>query len=63
MPGTILDFRVTPGQNVKEGETIFVLEAMKMENEIVAPKNGQITSVTVTKGASVQTEQVLATLK
>jgi biotin carboxyl carrier protein len=63
MPGTILDVRVTQGQSVKEGDILFILEAMKMENEIVAPKNGTITSVTVTKGASIQTDQILATLQ
>lgn len=63
MPGTILDVRVSPNQTVSEGDILFVLEAMKMENEIVAPHGGTITSVTVTKGASVQTDQVLATLK
>lgn len=63
MPGTILDVRVTQGQTVKEGDILFILEAMKMENEIVAPKDGTITSVTVAKGASIQTDQVLATLQ
>ncbi len=63
MPGTILEVKVTAGQNVKEGQVLFVLEAMKMENEVVAPKAGQITSVTVIKGATVQTDQVLATVQ
>ena len=63
MPGTILDVRVSVGQTVKEGDILFILEAMKMENEIVAPRNGSITSVTVAKGTAVQTDQVIATIQ
>ncbi|MDO4194145.1 MAG: biotin/lipoyl-containing protein, partial [Erysipelotrichaceae bacterium] len=63
MPGTILDVKVSVGQTVKEGDILFVLEAMKMENEIVASKGGQVTSVTVAKGASVKTDQILATVQ
>jgi biotin carboxyl carrier protein len=63
MPGTILDVRVSVNQAVKEGDVLFILEAMKMENEIVAPRAGTITSVTAEKGASVQTDQILATLQ
>ena len=63
MPGTILDVRCSVGQAVKEGDILFILEAMKMENEIVAPKAGSITSVTVNKGAAVQTDQVIATIQ
>lgn len=63
MPGTILDVRTSVNQTVKEGDILFILEAMKMENEIVAPKSGTVTSVTVNKGASVQTDQVIATIQ
>ena len=63
MPGTILDVRVSANQAVKEGDILFILEAMKMENEIVAPRDGTITSVTVTKGSTVQTDQVIATIQ
>ncbi len=63
MPGNILSVSVKEGDTVKEGQQLMILEAMKMENEIVAPKNGTITSVTVTKGASVQTDQVIATIQ
>ena len=55
MPGTILKVNVTNGQAVKEGQVLVVLEAMKMENEIMAPKAGTITAVAVQKGASVDT--------
>ncbi|MBO5891826.1 MAG: biotin/lipoyl-binding protein, partial [Oscillospiraceae bacterium] len=55
MPGTILKVHVQNGQAVKEGDVLVVLEAMKMENEILAPKNGTITQVLVSKGSTVDT--------
>ena len=53
MPGTILKVNVQNGQAVKEGEVLCVLEAMKMENEILAPKSGTVTQVVAQKGSSV----------
>ena len=55
MPGNILKVNVTAGQAVKEGDVLCVLEAMKMENEIMAPKNGTVTQVLVSKGSTVDT--------
>ena len=63
MPGTILDVKVNVGDTVKKGQVLMILEAMKMENEIMASADGQITSVGVTKGASVQTGDMLCTIK
>ena len=59
MPGTILKVNVSQGQAVKEGDVLCVLEAMKMENEIMAPKAGTVTQVVVSKGASVNTGDAL----
>jgi|BioPla2DNA2_1021312.scaffolds.fasta_scaffold41441_3 biotin carboxyl carrier protein len=59
MPGTILDIKVTPGASVKEGDILIILEAMKMENEILAPRDGVVTQIITTKGASVSTGDVL----
>ena len=53
MPGTILDVKVTEGQAVKSGDVLVILEAMKMENEILAPCDGTVKGLAVTKGASV----------
>ena len=55
MPGTILKVNVTQGQAVKEGDVLVVLEAMKMENEIMAPQAGTVSQVLVSKGSSVDT--------
>lgn len=62
MPGTIMKVNVAPGDAVKKGDVLCVLEAMKMENDISAPQDGVVASVNVQKGASVQTEEVLVTL-
>ncbi len=53
MPGNILSVQVKVGDQVKEDQVLIVLEAMKMENEIVAPKNGVITAVYVEKGTTI----------
>lgn len=63
MPGTILDVKVNVGDTVKKGQLLMILEAMKMENEIMAGADGTVTSVCVTKGASVQSGDVLCTIK
>ena len=62
MPGNILDVSCTVGQAVTAGQTLIVLEAMKMENEIVAPVAGTVASVNVKKGDTVETDAVLVTL-
>ena len=62
MPGTILDVKVSNGQAVKKGDVLCVLEAMKMENEIMAPRDGSVASVNVNKGATVNTGDVLLSL-
>ena len=62
MPGTILKINVTVGQAVKSGDSLCVLEAMKMENDIPAPQDGTVASIEVTKGSSVQSGDVLITL-
>lgn len=62
MPGTILKVNVTPGQKVSEGEILFILEAMKMENEIVSPVSGTVTSLAVSKGSNVATDDILASV-
>ena len=62
MPGNINDVRVSAGQQVKKGDILVILEAMKMENEIKAPCDGKITGVNVRKGDSVETAALLCTI-
>ena len=59
LPGNILDVKVASGAAVKKGDVLCILEAMKMENEIVAPQDGTIASVSATKGSSVNTGDLL----
>jgi len=62
MPGTILDIRVSEGQNVKAGEILLILEAMKMENEIVSPKDGVVNRIHTSKSSTVSTGDALITI-
>lgn len=63
MPGKILSVKTSVGQAVKKGEVLMILEAMKMENEVVAPEDGTVASIDVAAGDSVEAGVVLATLK
>lgn len=62
MPGTIVNVKVQAGQNVKSGDVLVILEAMKMENEIMAPHDAVVDSVLVTKGQSVESGTPLVSL-
>ncbi len=62
MPGNILDVRVNVGDEVKEGDILMILEAMKMENEILAPCAGKVATVAVAKGATVNSGDLLVVI-
>ncbi len=62
MPGTIVSIAVTAGQAVKKGDTLVVIEAMKMENEITAPQDGTVASINCTKGESVDSGKLLVSM-
>ena len=62
MPGTILSVNVAAGDAVKKGQVLMILEAMKMENEIMAPCDGTVTSVAAVKGAAVESGALLCTI-
>ena len=62
MPGKILSIKASEGQAVSKGDVILLLEAMKMENEVVAPQDGTIATINVASGAAVEAGDVLATL-
>ena len=62
MPGNILDVKVTAGASVKAGDVLVILEAMKMENEIVAPQDGTVASINVNKGDTVNSGDVLVSM-
>ena len=59
MPGTILSFNVSVGDTVSEGQVLAILEAMKMENELVSPASGKVKSIHVEKGSSVVENQII----
>ena len=62
MPGTVLEDQIKPGDYVKSGDTLLVLEAMKMENAIAAPKDGKVVEVYVIKGQTVESGTALVTI-
>lgn len=62
MPGKIVAVKANPGDKVSRGQVILVLEAMKMENDIVAPQDGTVASINVAVGSSVESGETIATL-
>ena len=62
MPGTILSISVAPGDIVKRGQVLMILEAMKMENEILSPIDGKVLSVHTSKGATVESGTLLCVI-
>ena len=63
MPGTILDVKVSQGASVKKGDVLMVLEAMKMENEIMCPRDGKVASINAAKGAAVESGTLLCVIQ
>ena len=62
LPGVIMDIKVTTGQNVKKGQVLLLIEAMKMENDVLAPRDGVVRQIIASKGAPVETGSPLLTL-
>ena len=62
MPGKIIEVKVSVGQAVKAGDTLLILEAMKMQNEIAAPADGTVKAVNVAAGQSVKVRESLVIL-
>ena len=62
MPGNVLKLLVTQGQQVKEGDVLLILEAMKMENEVVSTKSGTVAQIVVSQGTVVETGSPLAVI-
>lgn len=62
MPGKILAVKASVGADVKKGDVLLLLEAMKMENEVVAPQDGKVASINVNSGDMVESGDVLATM-
>ncbi len=62
MPGTILSVNVSNGQAVKKGDVLFILEAMKMENEIMAPCDGTVSGLSTSKGSTVDSGALLCVI-
>ena len=63
MPGTILDVKVSQGAAVKKGDVLMILEAMKMENEIMCPCDGKVASINTSKGAAVESGTLLCVIQ
>lgn len=63
MPGTIISVNVNAGDKITKGQIMFILEAMKMENEIMAPRDGRLLSVDISKGGKVDTGDLLAVIE
>ena len=63
MPGTILDVNVSQGASVKKGDVLMILEAMKMENEIMCPCDGKVASINAAKGAAVESGTLLCVIQ
>ena len=62
LPGSIMEIKVSAGQTVKRGQVLVLIEAMKMENEVLAPHDGVVKQIITSKGASVETGAPLLTL-
>ena len=63
MPGTVVSVKVKPGDRVKRGDTVLIVEAMKMENEIHTPIDGEVKAVHAKEGESVNPDEVLVVVR